>query len=71
MVKLLIKFTLKKINETIETYHSIKNSKKKNDRNRIKLIEKDLDSQTLKLAQLTGLDNHAADAIILSMGAEV
>ena len=69
--KTIDKVYLKKINETIETYHSIKNSKKKNDRNRIKLIEKDLDSQTLKLAQLTGLDNHAADAIILSMGAEV
>jgi len=69
--KTIDKVYLKKINETIETYHSIKNSKKKNDRNRIKLIEKDLDRQTLKLAQLTGLDNHAADAIILSMGAEV
>ena len=47
----------------------IKKSKKKGDSKRLKIIEKDLDSQTLKVSQITGLDNHCADAIVLSHGA--
>ena len=67
--KTIDKIYLKKINETVENYYSIKKSKKKGDSKRLKLIEKDLDSQTVKVAQITGLDNHMSDAIILAQGA--
>jgi len=67
--KTIDKVYLKKINETVENYYSIKKSKKKGDSKRLKLIEKDLDSQTVKVAQITGLDNHMSDAIILAQGA--
>lgn len=62
---------LSKINETVETYYSLVKSTRKNDKKRLKVIEKELAKQTLKVAEITGLDNHASDAIVLACGAEV
>lgn len=62
---------LQKVEETIRTYYTLLKSSKKTDRKRLKLIDKELSKQTLKVAEITGLDNHMADAIVLASGAEV
>ena len=58
---------LAKLNETIARYYTLVNSHKKGDAKRIKLLAKELGKQTLKVAELTGLDNHMADATLLAL----
>ena len=68
--KKIDKVYLSRINETVESYLSLKNSKKAN-KKRLQGIEKELGKQTLKVAEITGLDNHCADAMVLALGAGV
>lgn len=60
-----------KITETISSYYELLGVKSKAGRKRLQLLEKELNKQTLKVAEITGLDNHMADAIVLALGAEV
>lgn len=60
-----------KINETIITYMGLLGTKSKTGRKRLKELEKALNKQTLEVAKITGLDDHAADAIVLATGAGV
>ena len=68
--KKIDKVYLSRINETVESYLSLKKSKKVN-KKRLQGIEKELGKQTLKVAEITGLDNHCADAMVLALGAGV
>ena len=68
-LKRLDKVYKTKIEETIELYYKFYRSKQKGDRRRVRELEAILEKQTLKVAELTGLDNHMADAIVLALGA--
>jgi hypothetical protein len=58
-----------KIDETVATYLDLLGTKSKTGKKRLKELEKELNKQTLTVAEITGLDNHAADAIVLAFGA--
>lgn len=55
-----------KVDDTIQQYYKLYNTKNKNAKKQLKLVENILEQQTLKVEELTGLSNHSADAIVLA-----
>ena len=57
--------------ELITKRFGLEGSKRKSDVKKKKELEKILTQESLKITQLTGLDEHSADAIVLALGAKV
>ena len=57
----------KRIEESIKEYYKLYSSKNKSDKKRIKLLEKQFDTDTKRIHEITGLDNHSADAMVLAL----